>query len=555
MIMNKWLANIIITAVLVSLPAGMWAQEPISKEVKVVKPYVPTLSSASKINLLPKMEDTLRLSTDFKYIITPKNFQPVYKFSPLKPARMESESISKLYHSYLKLGFGNYLTPQGELHINTLRKKKSSAGVYLKHISSYGKVKLDNSEKVFAGYGDTDFLTYGKKIMKKAVLNGELGVNHNWNHYYGYDTSIDTSLANEDIRLNFLDIYSGLKLHSINIDSDKINYELGGTYHYFTDKFNNPEHEIEFEAGLDKALGEGQSAGGRLTATVLASELYGGSGHNSFIGIEPWYSQAKDEWKLDLALNISIEMRNGNSRAFFYPKARFEFNVIPRYLTSYVGVEGGLDIYSYKNMLNINPYMVPGQVPEATTNRKLFFSGGFQGSFSRKSAWHLRGSYGLIDDMYFFVNDTLSELKNQFRLEYDDVELGQVQAELSTAIGGSAIVYVKENYYFYNPATETRAWHKANVDAVAGLRYDLKNKILIDLDVYYTGKRYAKSYVFGVPETELKGFADMNLKIEYRYTRILSAYLCINNMFGSYQRWNQYNVQGFLLRAGFTYSL
>jgi hypothetical protein len=55
---------------------------------------------------------------------------------------------------------------------------------------------------------------------------------------------------------------------------------------------------------------------------------------------------------------------------------------------------------------------------------------------------------------------------------------------------------------------------------------------------------------------ELPGFADINLGLEYRYNRILSGFLRLNNISNSrYHKWNNYPVQGISVMAGFTYSL
>ena len=84
----------------------------------------------------------------------------------------------------------------------------------------------------------------------------------------------------------------------------------------------------------------------------------------------------------------------------------------------------------------------------------------------------------------------------------------------------------------------------------------MRDKILVDLDVFYVGERHAKSYEFGVPVVSLDGFMDLNLKLEYRYTRILSAWLRFNNILGRrYEIWNQYPGQSFFIQGGFTYSL
>jgi len=92
-------------------------------------------------------------------------------------------------------------------------------------------------------------------------------------------------------------------------------------------------------------------------------------------------------------------------------------------------------------------------------------------------------------------------------------------------------------------------------------RYNLRNKILVDIDILGLGKRYAKEFNAGehnppLLTKELPSVLDFNLGIEYRYTKILSLWLRLNNFTGSkYYVWDQYPSQRFNLMAGFTYSL
>ena len=56
-----------------------FAQSEIQREVRVVKPYSPTLSDAEKINLLPEMRDTILVHPDFNYSIVPKRFDSPFQ--------------------------------------------------------------------------------------------------------------------------------------------------------------------------------------------------------------------------------------------------------------------------------------------------------------------------------------------------------------------------------------------------------------------------------------------------------------------------------------------
>ena len=110
-----------------------YSQEEIQREVRVVKPYSPTLTDAEKINLLPDMSDTMRVRPDFNYSISPKHFSTGYQVEQIKPARMVGLPLEKLYKSQLSIGTGNYLTSFGELTINQLRSRSSALGLYAKH--------------------------------------------------------------------------------------------------------------------------------------------------------------------------------------------------------------------------------------------------------------------------------------------------------------------------------------------------------------------------------------------------------------------------------------
>ena len=165
------------SAGLILLGAGMeslHAQQDISKEIIVVKPYQPSLSDAFKINVLPAVSDSLEISPDFSYAIHPKKYETGFDIKPIKAASIVAQPLSKLTKSYLKLGFGNYITPLAELNVSSLRAKEHSLGVYLKHNSINGKFRLDKNTKINPGYNDNAVKIYGKKIYRNSSLSGNI---------------------------------------------------------------------------------------------------------------------------------------------------------------------------------------------------------------------------------------------------------------------------------------------------------------------------------------------------------------------------------------------
>ncbi|NJK94107.1 MAG: hypothetical protein HC905_03480 [Bacteroidales bacterium] len=160
----------------------------------MVKPYQPVISDAFKINVLPKINDSVIIRPNFEYGITSTKVETGFEVTPIGAAKMSQGTLPKLYKTYFKLGLGNYSSAYGELFINNLRSRKGTGGIYYKHYSSSGKVKLENDKKVFAGYSDNDASVYGKRFLKKAELFGDLNFNSKTVHHYGYRSTLDTSL-------------------------------------------------------------------------------------------------------------------------------------------------------------------------------------------------------------------------------------------------------------------------------------------------------------------------------------------------------------------------
>jgi len=73
------------------------------------------------------------------------------------------------------------------------------------------------------------------------------------------------------------------------------------------------------------------------------------------------------------------------------------------------------------------------------------------------------------------------------------------------------------------------------------------------------GDRYAKVWnttTSSIEAKKLNSIIDANLGFEYRYSKILSAFINLNNITGSrYYIWNNYPSYKFNILAGITYAL
>lgn len=552
----KQLAKITLPALLLFFMYSIPAQD-ISRDVIVVKPYEPTLSDAFKINTLPVIDDTVTITPTFNYSILPVIIKTEFEPEEINPAKM-TIPLSKLYKNYIKLGLGNYFTPLIEYSYSSLRSKEYSVGAFTRHKSSPSKLKLDNGEKVPAGYSNSRINLYGKKFFsKKAIVEGNLDLNRNGIHHYGYKTDIanDTfpEIDKKDIKQNYLLLSASTRLYSPDFDSSHLNYNVNVRFDYFNDKFKNNENTIFLAGSLKKAAGK-QLVGVDASVTSFRRSESTDSVNHTVVAAKHWFSKSTSEWKVILGFNVYVDIMN-KAKTYIYPRASLQFNVIEKILVPYVGIDGYLNVHSYSSIAGENPFVVPGLNVSKSKHRLVAYAG-LKGKLSSKSIYRFDVTYSSVDDMYFYVNDSTLEYYNQFSVVYDDIELIRYYGEINFELAEKINVQLKGNYYKYVMSEEEMAWHKPEYDINLNLSYNMRDKILFDIDFFIIGERYAMSYDQPDVPVKLETIPDLNLGIEYRYSKIISGFISLNNITSDkYYLWNQYPSQKFNFLLGFTYKL
>lgn len=551
--MNKYIKHILVFTFASFFISG-FSQVDIQREVRVVKPYTPTLSDAEKINLLPEFNDTIKVFPKIDYRIFPKPYDSQFRVKPIQAAKMVGVPLDRLYKSQFSLGVGNYLSPYAELTVNQLRSRRSSMGLYMVHHSSAGEVKLENNEKVDAHFSDNRADLFGKLIFSKAVLEGRASAGYNSVMHYGYNPELDTVLNKSDIRQKIYSASGQINYFTSYPDSFHLSYHAGMKYNYTQDAFKNFEHGLSIKAGASKFLGEWYSGVDASVDLYKKSASIDSSG-NLLIGLNPFISKAGSEWKFLLGLNTTIDLQNGGGNLYLYPKAKFEFNIVEKVLIPYMGIDGYREVNNYRKILFENPFIKPGY-NVLSSDYGLIGYFGLKGRYSSKMAFDLQVSYSSVSDMYFFVTDTSQELQNQFITEYDNMSLLKAGGEIIWNQNEALRLTFKANYYKYELDELDHPWHKPAFEASLGGSYNLHDKILLNTLFFYTGKRYAYGQYSDGNIRELQGYLDANLGLEYRYTKMLSFFLKMNNFAAAnYNIWNQYPAQRFQIMGGFTYSL
>ncbi len=530
------------------------AQEEIKKDVYVVKPYNPSVSDASKINDLPHMDDTIIQRPKVNYFVVPYEMRTNYMVRPIPAAKMMGVPVSKIYGNYVRVGMGNYITPMAEVYVTSLRSKDLEWGVHAFHQSSAGKVTLANQSKAYAGYMENKLDVFGKKIFKTSELTGSLAYDNNNVHQYGYNTAlIDTILDKKLNRLEYNNVGLAVRYRSIIFkDSTKLDYDAKTGVDYFTDRYNNTEADLIVAALFNKYY-----KGNKLAIDIGYRRLIPDvdSLSNGIFHIRPYVSRISRKWKLYAGIDVTSESMNGSSRLHTYPIAYVEKNVLNWYVRPYMGVKGNWKANNYAAIARENPYVMHGLHVKSSDELICMF-GGFKGNYSPRITYDFGYYYSVIDGMYFFVNDSVGYLENAFNVVYDDVEYSNIRGEMSYKATEDLSFYLNGNIHKYTMVKESRTWNKPLYDVSFTTHYNLRNKIVLDLSLMAIGKRYVKSYLPGETEILLNDIFDASLKVEYKYSKVLSAFLHLNNMSASrYCYWSQYPSQRFNFMLGVSYAL
>ncbi len=329
-------------------------------------------------------------------------------------------------------------------------------------------------------------------------------------------------------------------------------------YNYFEDNYSTFTHHIGFGSDLSLNLNKEKinfdfDFNHYNQATPLVKYP------NTILRFHPGVSKQGKHWGVDAGLEFFIDGSPDSTKFHFYPKIKLHYSVIDYFLVPYVELWGNLKTNNYRNTALTNPYIRPGLIVN-NSNNWLNIKGGFLGNFTETLSYNINASYGIEDGAVFFVNDSLNPIENQFMVEYDNVERYNVSAELNWIQSQKLRFSFLGKYNGFKMDKLEHPWHIPEYELIFTTNYNLKSKILVDLDLFVKGTRYAKSYydkpageqyaTVKIPET-----FDINLGLEYRYTKMLSAFARFNNILARKNYlWNYYPTEGFNVMIGVTYA-
>ena len=562
--------------------------------VVIYNEYSPVLKDASRIQSLPVIADTMNVEPKFEYSVMPTMYRTTFTPAKIPAATVKGEALEPLNTGFVKLGYGNYISPFAELYINSKRQKNYSIGISAHHHSSFGKIKNYLNQKIYSGYDDSHIEAFGKKLFPKSVLSGKIYFSSNGVCYYGYDPKVygNTDTINWDTfdyvntrdeveKQRFSRAGANMVFESQQTGRKHWNYKFGLGYQYFFTKTKDWQHKVDavvnfgrsvknIDYGLDiDYLFNANKMAAYPNSTGFVGVISGpipriSSKSDMYLGAKPYFRFENEKWNIRAGAHAIFDFITGNNPdIYLFPDVYAQLNVSNTILP-YVSYGGHLETNNLEFISTVNPF-INSYGLYLNTKYQHEVDLGVKAIISKKVYLHINANYSHINNMAFFVNDTTVPLHNKFKMEYMDVDRVGAYAELSMRdLTPGLDIMLKAHYYYYikladvsthNKIDGERPWQMPDLDVSLRASYRLTNKISFGIEGYFLNRCYAKEYVEGVMfAKKMKAVVDVNLFGEYKFDENFSAFLYLNNIACQrYYIWNNYRAQGFNAMVGLTY--
>lgn len=508
------------------------------KNIEVTTNYIPDVAESKKIDIQPTLEEPKVETPTYNYIFPNAAYKPKSVYSPIDPIFIKKEPVEELYDNYIEIGGGNYLTSYLDANIYNTRDKYYTYGLQLNHHAASAS-KNPNQ----ALYSQNRIKAFGLR-EKGNDLYADIDYQRNVVHYYGY---LEDTITRELGDLN--QIYNDLNATAEwSIQKRKVENVLDFDFNLF-DKLGENENTFRATNTSSLKLGSGKLHIdlGAMYTTLTETAIY----DRLFIDIRPHYEFDYKKYTLDLGITLNYLNDFGSINVIYpAPFVKAETYIVPDKLRAYLGLTGELEKNTLRSLSYENLFL--GNNTNYTNPRGFQFYGGMNGSFKRFIEFGIKLQHEIIQDQYFFINDTTT-LRN-FTTVYDDLNRTTISGEVKFDVNQNIDLGFRGNFYSYQPNKENEAWHMPTYDASLFTTVRIADKIYINGGYFATSSR--KSRDLSGTEYSLAAINDINVGAEYRYKKNISGFINVNNILNQrYELWNFYRAQGLNVLAGVTFSL
>ena len=467
------------------------------------------------------------------------NTQPFQrKFQTQKP---------DLYHSYAKVGYGNYTSPLAEIYVNNVASDYRNFGAYLHHQGFYtGPVDGNHSAE-----DHTKIRFDGSMFFDDLEVYGRVGYNRDMYHFYGYTPSLEVN--RDTIGQLFHTLHGRVGARNIN-QAQTFHYDGAVSVRIFNDNFMAREHEI----GLNTEFGF--KANENLRAVVYTdaylttpTDLLYSNINRNYVRINPTVNYIKEGLSIRAGANMVVEndvTGNKNSDFHVFPNLHASYKFTEE-IGVFVGFEGDVIRKTYYDFAMENPFIGPSD-RLLNTIQNYQASAGIRGDVNDEFTYTAGIKYGQFSNMHFFGNNEMDSTR--FQLVYDD---RTNVLNINLGVGWNFEHWYKlqasADYYQYNLNNLVGAWHRPEWEIKMNNTFTPGEKWFITANLNAMGGIRAINFESG-NTTRLNPIFDLSTRVDYAFHDRMSVFVMGNNLLNqNYQRYWNYRVRGIQGIGGVTF--
>jgi hypothetical protein len=518
-----------------------------------------------------------------KYTITDVPAVSDFKTSTIQGADVTPKFDGTAQNNYIQFGMGNYGKILGDANISKTLENKIEVGADAHFLSTQGLKKEYAWDSKQSSTTLGAFLnSYGDK--GKFNLNAEYNLN-SYNYYGIY--ALEPGDVDVDQRVNqfkvngYYDFYSNEILNDIRVKSS-----------FLKDHFDAQENQVSLLANLSKHAIEIGKSGINLNAdlgvgleTVKSEFAIRDKNSANFFNtnLAPKVTFRKGDSYL--MLGSSFEFLNAknsndlmseqlkNNKTYWFPKAEFQYAAINGF-KFYGGVDGGLKLNTYADLLQQNPFIVSDQYLRPTETKYHFYVG-LRGDIDETFKYDVSAGYGKMRDIMFFkanglfdnnytLNRSAYNFANTFSAVYDDGNVSDIKGSLQYFPLANLVLDAEAKFTKFDLKNYSDIYNVPLVTASIGAKYTmLDQKLSLGFKGIFASDRTTNSFTLegvGSPmmyqstentNDKVGGYADLNLSAEYKIHKNFSIFALGNNLLSSkYQTYKGYKVLGAQVLGG-----
>ncbi len=555
-------------------------KDSIIEVINVVTSYTPTIADAFKIKKNPSI---ILSNNSKKKKLTYSIFSaPVASTFVPKSGVVKGIDVGKkerLFDNYLALGYGNFRSPFIEAFLRQNRRFENDYGLYIKYISSEGGITNSPLNNGYSTLKTGAYYTDEGRYFTWKIGGNVQQQKYNWYGLpaIGFDTESINAIFEKQTygfyeltgELIFEDSYfttikTSLSLFDDSFGSYENSFSLQPNFKLPLYKISRHLDELEFHTSIDYLQGKfKQSYGNNEEVPYRFFNL----------SIHPIY---KIDWnkfniKIGTKIFLTSDIENNLTDILPYPDVLISYPIISNSTTIYAGASGDLHMNSYRNMTNENPFVSP-TLFLTQTNQQYNLFGGVNGKLSPDVSFNLNASYKNDEDLPLFVRnnsksngvfDSTStllgyEYGNSFNVFYDDISTLSIFAEVEIDLTKRLVIGGNIQSHSYTTTFQQKAWNLPTIEGAIYGRYK-NDKWYATTNIFFVGERQDVLYNESFPSTisgiqSLDAFIDLNINAGYYFNDFFSGFIKLKNILGTeYERFANFNVQGFQIMGGITY--